>query len=55
MEDRLANYGIIGAGALFGVFLVAAATGALTPVWSFFMDGLIQHFIAIQWARFSCF
>jgi len=55
VENKIANSAIIGGGALFGVFLVAAATGALTPVWSFFLDGLVQHFISMQWTRFSCF
>jgi hypothetical protein len=55
VENRLVNTAIVGGGAFLGVLLVAAATGALTPVWSFFMDGLIQHFISMQWTRFSCF
>jgi len=55
MENRSANIAIVGGGAVFGVILAAAATGALTPVWSFFMEGLIQHFISMQWTRFGCF
>ncbi len=55
MENRSVNIAIVGGGAFFGVLLVAGTTGALTPVWSFFMDGLIQHFISMQWTRFGCF
>ncbi len=55
MENRSVNIAIVGGGAFFGVLLVAGATEALTPVWSFFMDGLIQHFISMQWTRFGCF
>ncbi len=55
MENRIANLVIVGAGALLGLAAVAAASGALAPVWSFFHDGLIEHFLSMQWARFSCF
>ncbi len=55
MESRIANLAVIGGGAFVGLLVVAGATGALTPVWSFFVDGLIQHFMSMQWTRFSCF
>jgi len=45
----------IGGGAFLGLLVAAGATGALTPVWSFFFDGLIQHFISMQWTKFGCF
>ena len=55
MESRIANLVTIGGGLLFGVLLAAAWTGALTPVWSFFFNGLVQHFLAMQDGLFSCF
>ncbi|MBL6954637.1 MAG: hypothetical protein ISR50_18530 [Alphaproteobacteria bacterium] len=55
VDNRIANLVTIGGGLLFGGILLAAWTGALTPVWFFFLDGLIQHFISMQEARFSCF
>ncbi|MDP6831198.1 MAG: hypothetical protein QF521_17795 [Alphaproteobacteria bacterium] len=55
MNDRTANIAVLGGGIAFGILLSAAATGALAPVWSFFADGLVQHFMSMQWARYSCF
>ena len=55
MGNRAANFTAVGAGAFAGILVVVAASGALSPIRSFFLEGLVQHFMAMQWARFSCF
>jgi len=55
MEQKYANFTAIGLGAVTGIVAVVFATGAMAPVWSIFMNGLVQHFMAMQWARFICF
>ena len=55
MENKTVNFVTIGGGLLFGGFLVAAWTGVLTPAWSFFFNGMVRHFMEMQWAQFSCF
>ena len=45
----------IGLGAAAGSVVVVLTSGVMAPVWSFFMNGLVQHFLSMQWARFSCF
>ncbi len=55
MDSKTTNLAIVGFGALAGIVVVAMSSGAMTPVWSFFLDGLIEHFLSMQWARFSCF
>ncbi|MBT4487344.1 MAG: hypothetical protein HOC72_07385, partial [Rhodospirillaceae bacterium] len=54
MDNKAANLTVIGVGAFAGILVAAAASGVMAPVWSFFLDGLVQHFLTMQWARFSC-
>ena len=55
MRNTTINLLIITVGAAAGIFGVAVASGALVPVWSFFMDGLIQYFLSMQLGLFGCF
>ena len=55
MRNTTINLLTISVGAVAGIFGVAAASGALVPVWSFFMDGLIQYFLSMQLGWFGCF
>ena len=54
MRNRTINLVTISIGAAVGLFSVAVVEGALVPVWSFFLDGLIQHFLSMQWGWFGC-
>jgi len=54
MRNRTINLVTISIGAAVGLFSVAVAEGALVPVWSFFLDGLVQHFLSMQWGWFGC-
>jgi hypothetical protein len=55
MGKGMANFATIGAGGLFGMALVAGYNGAFTLAWSFFFDGLIEHYMSLQVGLFSCF
>ena len=55
MRNTTINLLTIFTGAVAGVFSVAVASGALAPVWSFFLDGLIQYFLSMQLGWFGCF
>jgi hypothetical protein len=55
MGNRAENFTAVGAGAFAGILVVATAGGALSPIGSFFLDGLLQYLVSMQWARFSCF
>ena len=55
MRITTINLLTISVGAVAGIFGVAVASGALVPVWSFFMDGLIQYFLSMQLGWFGCF
>jgi len=59
MQLKSANFtaaaAAIGLGAAAGSVVVVLTSGVMAPVWSFFMSGLVQHFLSMQWARFSCF
>jgi len=54
MRNKTINLVTISIGAAFGIFSVAVAEGALVPVFSFFLDGMIQHFLSMQWGWFGC-
>lgn len=55
MGNRMTNIATIGAGGLFGLVLVAGFKGTLLSAWSFFFDGLIQHYLTLQTGLFNCF
>ena len=55
MRNTTINLLTISVGAVAGIFGVAVASGALVPVWSFFMDGLIQYFLSMQLGWLGCF
>ena len=48
MRNRTINLVTISIGAAAGLYSVAVAEGALVPVWSFFLDGMIQHFLSMR-------
>ena len=55
MRNTTINLLTISVGAVAGIFGVTVTSGALVPVWSFFMDGLIQYFLSMQLGWFGCF